>query len=147
MVCSFRWNRVNRHFNVIDLAGGNLWNRHRLECDFNHSAFRIRPNRCIKPPMTLMSTRKGSHDPHVTHYTLNTNKHVVCLSKPRDSMRSERTSQSQFIFLNELDREAGRGRVYLKNWVSGRLSQLGMRVLHHPAPLDDTGWGTRRKEQ
>ena len=26
--CAVRWNRVNRHFNVIDLACGNLWNRH-----------------------------------------------------------------------------------------------------------------------
>ena len=41
--CSFRWNRVNRHFKVIDLAGDNLWNRYRLECAFNQSAFRIRP--------------------------------------------------------------------------------------------------------
>uniref|UniRef100_A0A8C7PXT3 Beta-galactosidase n=1 Tax=Oncorhynchus mykiss TaxID=8022 RepID=A0A8C7PXT3_ONCMY len=40
-----RWNRVNRHFNIIDLAGGNLSNRHRLECGFNQSAFRIRPTR------------------------------------------------------------------------------------------------------
>ena len=28
MDCAVRWNRVNRHFNVIDLAGDNLWNRH-----------------------------------------------------------------------------------------------------------------------
>jgi hypothetical protein len=45
--CAVRWNRVNRHFNVIDLAGGNLWNRHQLECGFNQSAFRIRPTCCI----------------------------------------------------------------------------------------------------
>ena len=42
-----RWDRVNRHFKVIDLAGGNMWNRHQLECDFNQSAFRIRPTCCI----------------------------------------------------------------------------------------------------
>ena len=40
-------NRVKRHFNVIDLAGGILWTRHRLECGFKQSAFRIRPTRCI----------------------------------------------------------------------------------------------------
>jgi hypothetical protein len=45
--CAVRWNRVNRHFNVIDLAGGNLWNRHLLEWGFNQSAFRIRPTHCI----------------------------------------------------------------------------------------------------
>ena len=45
--CAVRWNRVNRHFNVIDLAGGNLWIRHRLECGFNPSAFWIRPIRYI----------------------------------------------------------------------------------------------------
>ena len=45
--CAVRWNRVNRHFNIIDLAGGNLWNRLRLVCGFNQSAFRIRPTRCI----------------------------------------------------------------------------------------------------
>jgi hypothetical protein len=45
--CAVRWKRVNRHFNTIDLAGGNLWNRHWLECGFNQSAFRIRPTRCI----------------------------------------------------------------------------------------------------
>ena len=26
-----RWNRLNRHLNVIELAGSNLWNGHRLE--------------------------------------------------------------------------------------------------------------------
>jgi hypothetical protein len=41
--CAVRWNSVNRHFNLIDLAGG----RHRLECIFNQSAFRIRPTHCI----------------------------------------------------------------------------------------------------
>lgn len=39
-------NRVNRHFNFIALAGGNLWNRHRLECGFNQSASRTRPTHC-----------------------------------------------------------------------------------------------------
>ena len=38
---------TNRHFNVEDLAGGNLWCRHRLECCFNQSAFRIWSARCI----------------------------------------------------------------------------------------------------
>ena len=42
-----RWNRVIKHFHVIDLAGGNLWNRHCLECGFNQSASRIRPTCCI----------------------------------------------------------------------------------------------------
>lgn len=45
--CTVRWKRVNRHFNVIGLAGGNLWNRHLLESAFNQSAFRIRTTRCI----------------------------------------------------------------------------------------------------
>jgi hypothetical protein len=45
--CAVSWNRVNRHFNGIDLAGGNLWNRNRLECGFNQSAFRIRSTHCI----------------------------------------------------------------------------------------------------
>ena len=42
-----RWNRVNRYYDVIDLAGDNLWNRHQLECAFNQSAFSIRPTRGI----------------------------------------------------------------------------------------------------
>ena len=42
-----QWNRMNRYFNVIDLAGGNMWNRHCLECGFSQSAFRIRPTHCI----------------------------------------------------------------------------------------------------
>jgi hypothetical protein len=46
--CAVRLNRVNRHFNIIDLAGGNLLNRHWVECGFNQSAFRIRPTRGIK---------------------------------------------------------------------------------------------------
>ena len=46
--CAVRWNRVNWHFNIIDLAGGNLWNRHWLEWGFNQSAFRIRPTSCMK---------------------------------------------------------------------------------------------------
>ena len=33
--CTVRWNRVNRHFNITELASGN--------CGFNQSAFRIRP--------------------------------------------------------------------------------------------------------
>ena len=45
--CAVRWNRVKRNFNIIDLAGGHLWNRHRLECGLNQSAFTIRPNSCI----------------------------------------------------------------------------------------------------
>ena len=45
--CTVRWNRLNRHFNIIYLAGWNLWNRHRLECAFNQLAYRIRPTRCI----------------------------------------------------------------------------------------------------
>ena len=51
--CAVRWNRVNRHFNVIDFTGVNLWNRHRLECSFNQSAFRIRPSRCINEEYEL----------------------------------------------------------------------------------------------
>jgi hypothetical protein len=43
-----RWNRVNRHFNIIYLASGNLWNRHWLEGCFNQSSFRIRPSHCGK---------------------------------------------------------------------------------------------------
>jgi hypothetical protein len=39
--CAVRWNRVNINFNVIDLAGDNLWNRHRLE------PIRIGPTCCI----------------------------------------------------------------------------------------------------
>ena len=45
--CAVRWNRVKRHFNVIALAGGKLWNRHRLECSSNQSASRIRPTHCV----------------------------------------------------------------------------------------------------
>ena len=41
--CTVRWNRVNRHFNIIDLAGGKLWNRQQLAWGFNLSAFTIRP--------------------------------------------------------------------------------------------------------
>ena len=36
----------NRYINVIDLAGGNLWNRHWLECALNQSAFKIKPTCC-----------------------------------------------------------------------------------------------------
>ena len=45
---------VNRHLNVIDLADGNLWNRHRLECGFNQSAFRIRPTCCTNGQYTMV---------------------------------------------------------------------------------------------
>ena len=45
--CAVRWNRVNRHFNVIALAGGNLWNKPWLECGFNQSTSRIRRTRCV----------------------------------------------------------------------------------------------------
>ena len=45
--CAVRWNRVNKHFNVIALVSGNLWNRQRLECGFNQSASIIRPTYCI----------------------------------------------------------------------------------------------------
>jgi hypothetical protein len=38
---------VNRYFSFIELVGGKLWNRLRLDCDFNQSAFMIRPTRCI----------------------------------------------------------------------------------------------------
>ena len=60
--CEVKWNRVKRHFNIIDLAGGNLWNRHRLERAFNQSAFRIRPTRCINLSGTCewLSDRCGS---------------------------------------------------------------------------------------
>ena len=44
--CAVRWNRVNRHFNVLDLAGGNLWNRHRLEC-FNQSVLAYLSTECL----------------------------------------------------------------------------------------------------
>jgi hypothetical protein len=45
--CAMRWNRVNRHFYIIALPGGNWWNRHQLECGLNQSVSRIRPTRCI----------------------------------------------------------------------------------------------------
>jgi hypothetical protein len=56
-----RWNRVNRHFNFIDLATGNLWNGHRLECGFNQSAFRIRPTCCITCITCLMLSSERKH--------------------------------------------------------------------------------------
>lgn len=53
------------------------------------------------------------------------------------------------IYLAE---QGGRSRPGLKNWVSGRLSpsalsQLGMRVLHHPTRFCDIGWAHGGKEQ
>jgi hypothetical protein len=45
--CAVRWNRVNRRINILALAGGNLWNRHQLECSCNQSGPRIRPTCCI----------------------------------------------------------------------------------------------------
>ena len=49
-----RWNRVNRHLKVIDLASGNLRNRHQLKCSFTQSAFRTSPTRCIIGFKTLV---------------------------------------------------------------------------------------------
>lgn len=42
---------MRKHFNVIDLAEGNLWNRHPLEYGFNQSASRIRLGLGLDPPV------------------------------------------------------------------------------------------------
>jgi hypothetical protein len=65
--------RVNRHFKVIDLASGNLWNRHRLECGFNQSAFSIS---CIM-------------NNYAVHYVLNHPDTSKIVSHPPELSRKE----------------------------------------------------------
>ena len=41
--CVIRWNRVNRHINIIDLSGGNLWNRHGRNAVLTNQHSRLDP--------------------------------------------------------------------------------------------------------
>ena len=75
--CTVRWNRVNRHFKIVDLAGGKLWNQ--LECGFNQSAFRFRPTRCIIYYNDLRTAMKGTGP---------TFEQVLCEFNPGEKMQS-----------------------------------------------------------